>query len=283
MKKSFRSRFSSRYVALLIPCVLIAVAVTWRVYTSEANVTGQVVLSSAAQRHVENVQCTGACENILLVSNQEPGVRYYAGGDCPTCIEANIWAGQTREGEITINGYAFYDGVQVNLAPQIFDAEVLDGRPLGWVLPLYPPGTVFPSDGPDPFMDPSFNIRLKDTGDENVIDTFEFIPTPDSSAENITIVTDHASGRVTAFDTCTQTNKDTDIYALYQAPNLHGPQNSDSYAVTIEHRESLAAGTITGGTSVFQKEFIFEELSEQKLHVTATIGDATFTFDLVKD
>ncbi len=280
-KTSKKSSFPIRKVLLISLILLVAVVAVRIVELWPAAVSGNA-LSQGVQRHVENVQCSGACDNVLLVSSQEPGTRYFAGGDCPTCIEANIWAGKTREDQITINGYAFYDGVQVNLAPKTFGTEVLDGREISWVLPLVPPGATNPSLNGVVVADPTFIVHVKDTGDENLIDTVTYRDAANSMADNITIVTDHAAGRVTAFDTCTQTNTNTNIFALYQAADLHGPQHSDSYTVDIEHRDSLSTGTITGGEIVFQKEFIFDELTEQKLHVTADVGDATFDFDLVK-
>ena len=284
MKKINEKKRFLRRLALLLPLMLLAGIAAWKVAAQRHEQSAENALSMAARREVKNVSCTGSCDNILLVSDQVPDVQYFAAGTHPTCIEANIWANETREEQITVSGYVFYQGVQETVPPQTFSTEVLDGRDLEFTLPRFSARIEHPANV-DIIPDPTFVMHLKETGQWNQLESLTCKTSCSSSQDNFTIVTDKNGGRVTLFDHCTAEEKATVIYALYQAPELHGPDDDDTYRVSVGLRALPSTGSTSGWVdgAGFERVYASSELGDDTLHIIADVGEATFEFDLVKD
>lgn len=226
-------------------------------------------LSYGDNRHVENVKCSGQCDGLMLVSDQEPDVQYYDGAKSPTCAEAMLWANANgREDQIVFGGYEMIDGYQVNLPTQTFGLDVFSGKDVEFTLP--DSGSMF-------------TAHIKDTGEWNLLDS---VACDQLACSGFTrVLTDRDSGRVTLYDSCASSSDDADIYALYQAPEVHGPDTGDTYRVSIGLRALLNTGTETGWVEDvgFERMYTSSELADDTIHVVADLGDTTFEFDLVKD
>ncbi len=266
-KASTKSPISLRNILLAL-LGLLTVVVAWRVIVLSSAVTGKHPLSFADNRHVENVQCSGACEGVLLVSDQQPDVQYYVGVKDSTCSEAILWANTNgREDQIVFGGHQFIDGYQKNLSTQTLSLDVLSGTDIEFTLP--DSGSMF-------------KAHVKDAGEWNILDSVEC---NQRSCSGFTrVFTDRDSGRVKLYDSCPSSSTATDIYALYQAPEVHGPDTEDTYLVGISLRALPSTGSTTGSVegAGFEQIYTSSELAANSIHVSANVGDATFDFDLVK-
>ncbi len=265
-KKNRRSFVIPIIGALAVLLVLIAVDI---VLTSRTVSSGDHPLSLAAQRHVANVTCTGDCTNVRLVSNQEPGVKYFSGNDTATCSEAMLWANQGREDQIMFGGYIFIDGYQTNLPTQTLGMEALDGRAIDFTLP---------NTGAR-----MFTAYARETGEWNLLDRVECNELDCGAIIPTRIFTDRDTGRVELFDSCLGETDATKIFTVYQSPDVHGPDTDDTYSVDITRLDGLVTGSNTGGTNVFARQYTSTDLSASVIHVVADVGDATFEFDLVAE
>lgn len=269
MKKSKAKKVFLRRLALLLPLMLLAGIAAWRTAAQQWERAELHPLSMAASRHVENVTCTGSCGDVLLVSDQQPDVQHYAGTTDTICSEAILWANKNgREDQIVFGGYMFVDGYQVNLPTQTFGLDVLNGADVEFTLP--DSGSMF-------------KARVKDTGEWDLLDSVEC---NELSCSGFTrVFTDRDAGRVSLYDTCSIAADDTNIYALYQAPELHGPGDDDTYLVGISLRALPSSGSTSGFVegAGFERRYASSELVDDVVHVVADVGDATFEFDLVKD
>lgn len=268
MKKISKKLSFSRRLAMLTPLMLLAgIAAVRATEMHRAEVAHP--LSYGASRHVENATCSGQCDNIMLVSDQQPDVQYYDGAKNPTCAEAMLWANSNgREDQIVFGGYELIDGYQTNLPTQTFGLDVLDGKDIEFTLP--DSGSLF-------------KAHVKDTGEWNLLDSVECNQLSCSGFTQI--LTDRDAGRATLYNSCPTSANDTDIYALYQAPDVHGPDTDDTYRVSIGLRAPLSAGSTTGWVdgAGYEKIYTASELDGDTIHVVADVGDTTFEFDLVKD
>lgn len=266
MKKSSKKMPFSRRLALLVPAALLAgVAAVNASQLHRAEVVGP--LSYGANRHVANVTCSGMCDDILLVSDQEPDVKYYTGTTSDTCSEAILWANKGREGQIMFAGYQFVNGYQVNLPTKTFDLEVLvEGITIPFTLPN--------SEG-------VLDAQVINTGEWNLLDVVgcDMGACPVSTR----VFTDRDAGRVKLYDSCSASSDAINVYALYQSPEVHGPGDDDTYRVDIEKRESFGTGWDGGEPKVFEYSYTSSELAADSIHVVADVGDTTFEFDLVRD
>ncbi len=268
MKKSSKKLSFSRRLAILVPAVLLAGIAAVRAAETHRAETAHP-LSMAAGRHVENAKCSGQCDNVMLVSDQQPDVQYYDGVKDPTCAEAMLWANANgREDQIVFGGYELIDGYQTNLPTQTFGLDVLDGKDIEFTLP--DSGSMF-------------TAHIKDIGESNFLDSVEC---DQLSCSGFTrMLTDRDSGRATLYDSCASSLNAPDIYALYQAPEVHGSDTDDTYRVSIGLRALPSTGSTTGWVegAGFERVYTSSELADDTVHVIADVGETTFEFDLVKD
>jgi len=269
MKKTSKKTSFSPKKLLIASVVILVVIVAWRAAKLEFGAIGKHPLSLADNRHVANAQCSGKCENVLLVSSQQPDVQYYAGTKDTTCSEAILWANKNgREDQIVFGGYEIVDGYQQNLPTQTFGTDVLDGKDIEFTLP--DSGSMF-------------KAHVRDTGEWNLLDSAEC---NQLSCPGFTrVFTDRDSGRVKTYDSCPAASDSANIYRLYQAPEVHGPDTENTYLVGISLSALPSTGTTTGSVEGvgFERTYSSSELANDSIHVTADVGDATFDFDLVKD
>lgn len=269
MKKTSSKPSLSVKNVLIASVVLLVVIVAWRMIGLRSNAAGSHPLSLADNRHVENVQCSGACESAMLVDSQQSGQQYFVGIKCSTCNQAILWGNKNgREDQIIFGGYAIIDGVQKNLQTQSFGSEVLDGRNIDF--------TVVENGS-------TYIAHLKNTGEWNLLDSMECgQPACD---ETFAIFTDRDAGRATLYGTCPTESASAKVYSLYQAPEVHGPDASDTYLVGISLGALPSTGSTTGSVAGvgFEHTYSSSELANNSIHVTADVGDVTFDFDLVKD
>lgn len=255
------------FILLISACAIVYIQ------KNSADIVIGNTLSLADNRHIENVTCEGVCNNVLLVSDQRPDIRYFGDDGLETCTEVNLWANITsREGQIIIGGYGMYDGFQKNLRTYTVAPEAIDGRTLFYGIPKA-------SDTEEKW---DFALTLRDRQEWNVLDTLTFV-----SNENplgFLIITERDTGLETLIDTCTKEQKNTAIYTLYQAPEVHGPGEDDTYRVMLQKRMSRSAGSTTGWEGEgFEKIYSSRELDADVLHIVAPYGETTFSFDLVRD
>ena len=272
MKKSSKKMSFSRRLALLVLLMLLAGISAFRAAELHRAEVAHP-LSMAESRHVENVTCSGLCADVLLVSDQEPDVQYYVGGNSPLtnppyCSEAILWANKNgREDQIVFGGYEFDGGHQNNLPTQTFGLEALNGADITFMLPS---------------REDVFTAHVKNTGEWNLLDTVEC--DNGTCSPSMRMFTDRDSGRVKLYDSCSLVSDSTNFYALYQAPEVHGPDTDDTYLVGISLRALPSTGSTTGFVegAGFERIYASSELTDDVVHVVADVGDATFEFDLVK-
>ncbi len=268
MKKTPQKLPFFRRLAILVPLLLLAgIAAMRAVELHEARVGHP--LSMAINRHVENVTCSGKCTGAVLVSDQEPDVRYYdSATETPLCSEAVLWANTNgREDQVVFGGYEFVNGYQVNLRTQTFGLDVLTGKDIEFTLP----------------DDDLFTARIADTGEWNLLDS---VVCNELMCSGLTrIFTDRDAGRVKLYDSCDTSADHVKMYTLYQAPEVHGPDTDDTYRVDVGLRALPSTGSTTGMVDGvgFTRVYASSELTDDVVHVVADVGDATFEFDLVKD
>ena len=252
---------------MLAPLMLLAGIAAVRATELHRAETGHL-LSLADSRHVENMTCTGLCSDVLLVSDQEPDVKYYEGTTESTCSEAILWANEGREGQIVFAGYQFVDGYQENLRTRTFGLDVLNGIDIEFTLPN---------------SEDTLKARVKDTGEWNSLDSVECNELICSGSTRV--FTDRDSGRVKLYDSCASSSDSVKIYTLYQAPEVHGPDTDDTYLVGISLRALPSTGSTSGRVegAGFERIYASSELKDATVHVVADVGDVTFEFDLVKD
>lgn len=270
MKKNASKNFGRAFViplvgALGVLFILIAVdiALTYRAATTVHP------LVFGDQRSVQNVTCTGACANVVFVSDQEPGVKYFSGNDTATCSEAMLWANQGREDQVMFGGYMFVDGYQKNLPIQTFGMDVLDGKDIHFTLP---------NSG-----DRTFVAHVKETEEWNLLDRVECNELDCDAVVPTRIFTDRDAGRVKLFDSCPVETNATKIFTLYQSPDVHESDTNDTYSVDITRLDGLVTGTNTGGTKAFAHQYSSTDLTASVIHVVADVGEVTFAFDLVAE
>jgi len=267
-KTSKKSRFS-RKLGLLLPLLVLATIAAVRAVELHRGEVGHP-LSFGTQRHIENVVCSGTCRNVVLVSDQSPGERYFTGTTNTACSEAVVWANSNgREDQIVFGGYEFLDGFQRNLPTQTFGPDALNGVDAEFT--LGETGTLF-------------TARIADTGEWNMLESLECNQL--SCPGFIRIFTDRDAGREKLYDTCSPASDSIKTYAVYQAPEVHGPFSEDTYLVSVGLRALPSTGSATGWVEGkgFERTYTSTELAPEIIHVVADVGDdTTFTFDLVKD
>lgn len=269
MKKVSKNSVIAYRVAGILPLALIAIYGGWLITEQQPAVTGMNTLLQTASRHVENVKCSGVCENVLLVSSNEPDAQYFPDNTLDTCSEAILWANKNgREDQIVFGGYQIVNGYQENLRTQTFGLDVLDGIDVDFTLPD---------------TGSSFIAKVKDTGEWNLLESAVCNEMGCQYAGTTRIFTDRDSGRVSLYDTCTKETGIVSTYTLYQAPNVQGPSDDLTYSVGIGKIESFGAGSGEGFIGIFDREYASSELVENSIHITANAGGTTFDFDLVKD
>jgi hypothetical protein len=265
------SRFPRPLVALCIFFVIAGAIATVVFLQEDKEERGVGALTAAANRRVQNVQCEGECERVILVSSQEPNVQYFGSTEVETCTEINLWANQTaREGQLTIGGYGIYRGQQRNLRTRTVEGEAIDGREISYTIPKA-------GSGDDSW---SFLLTLRERQEWNVLDTLKY--SSDSAPIGVRIMTERDGGFETLVDTCASVQNSVAIYDVYQAPELHGAGESDTYRVGVGQVSSITRSDEATPTS-FEQVFSSEELESDVLHVRAPVGEAIFRFDLVRD
>ena len=261
----------SRPWMVICALLFIVVVVTIAVARKDDARTGEGIVPLADSRHVENVTCEGKCDGILLVSDQQPDVRYFGDENIQACTEVNVWANATsREGQITIGGYGFYNGFQKNLRTRTVEPEAIDGREVVFNIPKT--GT----------SEENWQLTatLRDQQEWNVLDTLRY-SSNEEAPNGFLITTERDSGLTTLLDTCTAEQKAVTMYALYQAPVLFA--TADVYEVTIRYPDVPSAPEDVGNKTLYTTTYTLNDLMNDFVHVVAPVGDATFSFDLVKD
>lgn len=235
--------------------------------------TGDMGFPTADQRTVQNVACSGPCENVTLTSDQEPGKVYLENTNYDACIPVTLWANRMREDQVGVNGYLFDRGAQINLRPITVDTSAGESVAVRMVMADAMPTWY---EGELPAV---FSFSLKDQGDWNLIDAETFVA---ERAEGMSVDTEYASGVVVMHDGCSDNAKDLVTYALYQSPELVWPGSEQTYLVTIVRRGTYGESTETEDAKIFERIYTQSELEAQSISVEAVDGDVTLTFDLVK-
>lgn len=257
-------------MAGLLLCMGIWTAWAW-VQRAET-VGGRTSAPSAAARTVQNIACIGACENVTVTSDQEPGRVYLENTAFDACIPVTLWANRVREDQIGVNGFLFHRGGQVNLRPITVDGSGGENMAVRMVMKDAAPTLK------DENLPAVFSFTLRDQGDWNLIDSASF------AAENgsgMSVNTEYASGVVTMYDGCSENARNLVTYALYQAPELVWEGSEQTYLVTIVRRGTYGESIEAQDVKVFERIYTQAELEASSILVEAIDDDVTLRFELV--
>ncbi len=257
-------------IAVLL--VLIVALALWMSRSSGPDevVIGDGLVLSADERRVENVTCEGSCDNLIVTSQQQPDVRYYGAATLHACTLVNMWANTTsREGQITIGGYGYYDGFHDNLRTRTVEPEAIDGRTIDYKIPK----TASNSD--DVW---TFALTLAERGEWNVLNT---VTSADDAVSGFAIVTDRNDARATLLDSCSDESKALRVYSIYNAAEVVPTGSEAVYSVTVAD-ESFYERPTDGSQKYFLEQRYGEDvLTEPRMHISVPVKDAVISFDLV--
>ncbi len=247
----------------------------WSVWhLMDGTITGDLGFPAAEQRLVQNVACSGSCENITLASDQEPGKVYLENAKYDSCIPVTLWANRMREDQVGVNGYLFDHGGQISLRPITVDTSAGEHVAVRMVIADAMPEWY------EGELSAVFSFSLKDRGDWNLIDAETFVA---ENADGMSVDTEYASGVVPMHDGCSENAKGLVTYALYQSPELVWPGSEQTYLVFIDRRGTYGESTDAESIRIFERVYTQSELEAQSIPVEAVDGDVTLSFDLVKE
>lgn len=229
---------------------------------------------TAEERVVQHVACSGACANVMVTSDQEPGKIYWDNTAYDTCIPVALWANRMREGQVGVNGYFFDRGAQVNFRPITVDTSAGENVQVRVVMADVVPAWY------EGKLSAEFSFSLRDQGDWNLIDAETFTV---ERGEGVSVRTEYASGVVPLTDGCTENAKALVTYVLYQAPELAWSGSEQTHLVFIDRRGTYGEGDVEESARIFERVYTQNELDAESIAVEATDGDVKLSFDLVKE
>lgn len=264
---AFFRRFLVPFLALLL-----LVGGSFLLWNWRHGTTGDGAFVTLEHRVIDNVTCSGSCEHVQLTSDQYPGTVYFSSEDTLSCIPVVLWANQIRDDQVGMNGYAFYDGGQVNLRPITVDASALDGDPVMIRVPRTVEGSTQDSDAG------VFSVQLRNTGEWNLIDPSSFHA---DSGEGFVVKTDNNSGMIELWNGCSDAARNIATYVIYQAPDLAFAGEDPVYRVSVTRRGAYGESQEEADVTVFEHLYSSQDMTHDSVHVDVTDGERTFGFDLV--
>jgi hypothetical protein len=264
------------FLAILWTLVALAVCLgSWAIWGRFRGVTtGDMGTPTAEQRVVQNMLCSGLCENVTVTSEQEPGKVYLENTAYDSCIPVTLWANRMRENQVGVNGYFFDQGAQVNLRPTTLDTSAGESAVVRMAM-----ADVVPS-WYEEKSDAVFSFSLQQQDDWNLIDAASFSV---ENGEGIRVNTEYATGVVTMADDCSENADGLITYALYQSPELVWPGSEQAYLVSVVRRGGSGEREQEHGVKIFERIYTQAELEARSIAVEVVDGDVMLSFELVRE